>query len=219
MNFPAIAKQTFDLLKENPMFSSISDFIILHLKKIDSPTDRAQFVHDAVDDYNLEVFAHPLVKELVACKIGCSACCHTQVSITEDESELLAQKVLGGIKIDYALLRKQMSAKNEENNFNKLSYEDRKCVFLAEDRTCQVYDDRPSVCRTNAVLGSPSQCSPNPISGEKQTLRLVKTSKADMAIIASFIVSHSSGTLASMLGNTLFKKKSIKKYISNDSVL
>jgi len=219
MNFPAIAKQTFDLLKENPMFSSISDFMIAHLKKIDSPIERAQFVHDAVDDYNLEVFAHPLVKELVACKVGCSACCHTQVSITEDEAELLSQKVLSGIKIDYALLRKQMDAKNEEISFNKLSYEERKCVFLGDDQTCQVYDDRPSVCRTNAVLGSPIQCSPNVASGEKQSLRLVKTSKADMAIMASFILSRSSGTLANMLGVKLLKKKPLKKFISNDLVL
>ncbi len=222
MNFPAIAKQTYDLLKGQQAFSNISAFIILHLKKISSPTERAKFVHNVVDEFNREVFAHPLVKELSGCKAGCTGCCHTQVSITEDEAELLARIVNDGLKIDRAQLQKQMNAGNKSEDFYKLSYESRKCVFLGSNNLCLVYEDRPSVCRTNAVLGDSSQCSTENGYDEKKTLRLVKTSQSDMAIIGSFQVSNNSGTLALMLGKILLKssvKKEIfqkKKSISND---
>ncbi len=221
MNVPAIAKQTFDLLRGQIAFSSITDSIIHHLKKISSPLERARFVHHVVDDYNREVFAHPLVKELSPCKKGCTGCCHTQVSITEDEAQLLASRVQEGVKIDYALLQKQMNAGNCSDEFYKLSYESRKCVFLGTEGLCQVYEDRPSVCRTNAVLGAASQCSTENGISNNQSLRLIKTAKADMAIVGSFFASKKSGTLGFMLGQILSKTTSKngpikKKSISND---
>lgn len=221
MNFPAIAKQTYDSLRGQTAFSKISDFIILHLKKIASPHERARFVHHVVDDYNTEIFAHPLVKQLSPCKAGCTGCCHTQVSITEDEAELLASKIQDGIKIDRALLQKQMNAGNNSDEFYKLSYESRKCVFLGENSLCQVYEDRPSVCRTNAVLGEASQCSTQNGYDSKQALRLIKTSQADMAIVGSFLASKNNGTLAYMIGQILERNSSKKvqpkkKSIHND---
>lgn len=220
MNFPAIAKQTYDQLKEQTAFSKITDFVVLHLKKIASPIERAKFVHNIVDEYNRQIFSHPLVKELSPCKAGCAGCCHTQVSITEDEADLLASIVEGGVKIDFARLQKQMKAGNESGEFYKLSYEDRRCVFLGSDNKCQVYSDRPSVCRTNSVLGEASQCSTENGYNEKQTLRLVKTAEADMAIVGSFLFSKTNGAMAFMLGkillNTSVKPKAKKKTFSNN---
>lgn len=205
MNFPAIAKQTYESLKNQDAFSSISQFIIVHLRKIASPLERARFVHNVVDDYNVSVFSHPLVQKLSPCKAGCSACCHTQVSITEDEADLLISRIHEGLKIDFSALQNQMRAGNDSDEFYKLSYEDRKCIFLGTDKTCQVYSDRPSVCRTNAVLGESSQCSTKEGIGANQELRLVKTSQADMAMMGSFLISKESGTLAQMIGQKLFK--------------
>lgn len=225
MNFPAIAKQTYDTLKNQSAFSSISQFVKDHLKKIISPLERARFLHHVVDDYNREVFAHPLVQKLSPCKAGCSACCHTQVSITEDEAELLASRIEEGLKIDYSQLNLQMQAGNSSDEFYKLSFDERKCLFLNSDNKCQVYSDRPSVCRTNAVLGEASQCSTKEGLSPKQELRLVKTSEADMAIMASFLTSRESGTLALMVGKILGKNtkvspakklKASKKSIFND---
>lgn len=221
MNFPAIAKQTFDLLRGQSAFSSITDSVLFHLKKISSHLERARFVHHIVDDYNREVFAHPLVKELSPCKAGCTGCCHTQVSITEDEARLLASRVQEGVKIDNALLQKQMNAGNCSDEFYKLSYESRKCVFLGSDDLCQVYEDRPSVCRTNAVLGSATQCSTQNGQDIGQPIRLIKTAKADMAIVGSFLASKNNGTLGFMLGQILLKSapkkdQNKKKSISKD---
>ena len=210
MNFPAIAKKSYDLLKSQPAFSSITDFIVHHLKKMSSPLERARFVHNVVDEYNREIFAHPLVKELSPCKAGCSGCCHTQVSITEDEAQLLAARVQEGITINYSLLQKQNEALNCSENFYKLSYDERKCVFLGTNGKCQVYEDRPSVCRTNAVLGEASQCSTKNGLDSTQSLRLIKTSQSDMAIVGSFIASNASGNLAYMLSKFV-SKPSLKK--------
>ena len=38
-------------------------------------------------------------------------------------------------------------------------HQDRKCVFLNDQNECTIYDDRPSVCRTNTVLSDPAACS------------------------------------------------------------
>jgi uncharacterized protein len=200
MNVPAIAKKTFDEMQQNSEFYGIFTLVIESLKKISNKYQRVRQVHQMIDDFNQEVFDHPLVKEYSPCKMGCSACCHTQVSVTEDEAALLASKVKQGLKIDEERLRLQMNAQDSSSEWYKLKYEDRKCVFLSEQGACQVYEDRPSVCRTNAVLGDSSQCDTR--EGIQKTV-LVKTPKADMVICALFHQSKANGTLAHMLGKAL----------------
>lgn len=224
MNIPVIAKNTFDTLRNQPFFLGISQFIVEHLSKISSKAERARFVHNVIDQYNEEVFSHPLVKEHMPCKSGCSACCHTQVSVTSDEAELLIENIEGGVQINHERLALQMKAGNDSDLFFKLSYQDRKCVFLNLKGECQVYNDRPSVCRTNAVLGSADQCD---TSKEQKPLRMIKTSKADMAIVGAFAQSSENGTLPFMIGKLLdIRKKNkstplskLKKLISKDLAL
>ena len=208
MLFPAIAKQTYEKLRGLPAFSDITQFVIEHLKKITSTKERARFVHNVVDEYNREIFAHPIVQQFLPCKSGCSGCCHTQVGITSDEAELLAERINEGIKIDYKLLEIQLNAGNNPAGFYQLEYEERRCIFLGTDDSCRVYSDRPSVCRTNAVLGDASQCVPQEGSGESSTIRLVKTEQADMAIMGSFLMSSESGNIAQMVGKILKKNHS-----------
>jgi Fe-S-cluster containining protein len=152
MNIPAIAKSTFELLSNQPEFRSITDSVMTHLNKIKSNLERARFVHNMVDEYNKEIFSHPLLQEMVPCKSGCTACCHTQVSVTEDEANLLLHNITNGVEIDYNRLSLQTEQGNDTSDFYKLSYQDRKCVFLDEKGACKVYNDRPSVCRTNRLM-------------------------------------------------------------------
>ena len=208
MNIPAIAKSTFELLRNQPEFLEITQSVMAHLNKIKSKLEKARFVHNVVDEYNKEVFAHPLLKQLVPCKAGCSGCCHTQVSVTEDEAELLIHNIdEAGVKIDYERLALQSEAGNDSENYYKLSYKDRACVFLDENGACKVYKDRPSVCRTNSVVGDASQCDTS--TQAQGPLRLVKTPKADMAIVASFATAES-GTLPFMVAK-LLKERSLKE--------
>ena len=203
MNVPAIAKKTFDQLMGQPEFASIVNFVIGHLTKITSKLSRAAFIHQMVDEYNEGIFSHPLVKELSPCRKGCTACCYTQVSVTDDEAELLAQRVLEGTEIDFKRLNIQMQAQDNTEAFYKLDYHHRKCVFLDDEGGCKVYEDRPSVCRTNMVLGDSSQCD---TSVKVKPTRLVRTPKSDMVIYASFLHSKSSGALPHMLGKALQEK-------------
>jgi Fe-S-cluster containining protein len=200
MKVPAIALKTFEELCSRPEFLVISDFILRKLKKIPNPIKRAKYIHKMIDEYNEEIFAHPLVKELTPCKLGCTACCHTQVSVTEDEASLLAKKILGGVTIDEDRLNKQALVSHITNEFYQLSYEDRKCVFLDDMGGCRVYADRPAVCRTNAVLGDAKQCE---TSQGQQQLRLVKTSKSDMVIYAFYRYSKKNGSLPQMVSEQL----------------
>ncbi len=205
MNVPAIAKKSFDLLREKPEFMSIVQGVLSILNKLNQSNKRAKFIHQMVDEFNHEVFSHPIVKEMSPCKSGCSACCHTQVSVTEDEANILLDRISGGVVIDEDLLRRQMVAENSTDKFYRLNYLDRRCVFLDDAGACKVYEDRPSVCRTNAVLGSAEQCD---TSKNVQSTRLVLTHKSDMVIYASFLFSKNSGSLPFMLGKRLLEEKS-----------
>lgn len=201
MNVPAIAKNTFESLRNQPEFLKITQTMISHLQKIKSALERARFVHNVVDEYNKEIFAHPILKEMVPCKAGCSGCCHTQVSVTDDEAELLAHNISNGINIDYARLEKQAQAGNDSEAYFKIPYNERKCVFLDEKGACRVYKDRPAVCRTNAVVGDANQCDTS--QGVQGPIRLVKTQKSDMTIVGAFYVAKESGTLPYMLHKAL----------------
>ena len=200
MNVPAIARKSFEELRQQTAFINIVNFVVEQLSRASSLVVRAKLIHGVVDEFNKEIFSHPLVKELSPCKQGCSACCHTQVSVTSDEADLLVQRIEAGVEINLDRLRLQMATKDDSREFFKLSYEDRKCIFLDGSGSCSVYEDRPSVCRTNAVLGSAQQCETGDTQGQ---LRLVKTPKADMAIYAAYLCSKESGSLPNMLGKRL----------------
>lgn len=200
MNVPAIAKRSFDELQGKSEYSTIVNFVLHRLSKLSDKLKRARFIHKIIDEYNEEIFSHPIVKQLSPCSKGCTACCHTQVSVTEDEAELLAHLIKSGVNIDLERFKIQMNAKDDSRAFYSIKYEDRRCVFLGQDGSCEVYEDRPSVCRTNAVLGEASQCDTKDSIGPT---RLIKTPKADMAIYASYLYSKSSGSLAHMVGKIL----------------
>jgi Fe-S-cluster containining protein len=115
--------------------------------------------------------------------------------------------VKNGVKIDLTRLQIQKKAAKEGKVYTSIPYEARACVFLSDSGGCEIYSDRPAVCRTNAVLGTSEQCSTK--DGKSQTLRLVKTESADMAIMGAFLVSPKSGTLAEMLWDKLDVAKKV----------
>ncbi len=175
-------------------------FLLKKLNKNHDSVKRARYVHRIVDELNDHIFQDAKVKSLSPCASGCSACCHTQVSITSDEAELLAERVREGVEINRENLLIQMAVKNSSQAYYALSFAERKCVFLDTDGKCKVYEDRPSVCRTNAVIGEAAQCD---TSVEIKPTRLIKTPEADLAIYASFLHSTSGGTLPYMLAKAL----------------
>lgn len=200
MRVPAVALQTFQSLSKEPDAVELVQSVLKKLSKLHDPLKRAQYIHRLVDESVVEVFDDPLVKDLSPCTKGCTGCCHTQVSVTEEEGELLAQRIQNGLLVDEERLRMQMSAEYDASAYYALDYDIRRCVFLDDEGGCRVYEDRPSVCRTNAVIGSAEQCDTR---NTIQPTRLVKTPIADLFIYASFLHAKYSGTLAMMVGKAL----------------
>lgn len=96
----------------------------------------------------------------ISCKAGCSACCHQKVDLGAFEGELI-EKYLheNPVPIDRERLRKQTEAlKGEAGSFEKLPFEDRRCVFLSADQTCSIYSVRPLMCRRHFVQSDPAIC-------------------------------------------------------------
>ncbi|EQC47590.1 YkgJ family cysteine cluster protein [Bacteriovorax sp. Seq25_V] len=168
------------------------------LSRIEDPILRARKSHQYVSQYTNEVLNNPIAKKFVTCHRGCSACCHTQVSVNADEAQLLASKVINNeVQVDLTKLYIQGNVENNSEKWFALPYDVRGCVFLDDKGACTVYEDRPSVCRTNNVLSPPKMCETR--DGVERPIRLLNTEKADMAIIASYEVSGDAGTLPSML--------------------
>lgn len=205
MNVPAIAQRTFEESRNNPDLIAIVNMTLEALQKIQTPEERVAFLHTIINDFNVSVFTHPLVKQFSPCKKGCDGCCHTQVSVTEDEAIVLAARIKEGLDIDTERLKIQMETKNDAEKFFKLKYQDRRCIFLDEEGACRVYEDRPSVCRTNAVLGTADQCD---TSVERKPVRLVKTPQSDMVIYSQFLYSNKNGSLHNMVGELVTVEES-----------
>jgi uncharacterized protein len=147
------------------------------------------------------LFEDEIVQENVKCGKGCSFCCHTQVSVTRDEAELLAQRIIDGIDIDLERLYRQSKAENSSGEWYKMDHKTRACVFLGPEGECTVYEDRPSVCRTNNVVSDPANCSTE--DGKEKSVRLLNTYASDMIIMAHFSNSKENGALPQMLFRSL----------------
>lgn len=220
INFPQKAYESFKRLSGLPEFKETFLHLQNILTKITNPIERARKSHRYVDRYTNEVLANPVAKKFLTCHKGCTACCHSQVSVSRDEAELLAHKVIHeGVEIDLQKLYIQGNVENNPRAWFELPYNMRGCVFLAEDGACQVYEDRPAVCRTNNALSSPSQCDTR--DGIEKPVRLLNTEKADMVVIASYEAAGEGGVLPNMLWkalgrlseprNTVTSKKVVKK--------
>lgn len=155
----------------------------------DGPSVAAAF-HRAMDELITEAKQGDTP---ISCKKGCAYCCHIQVHTTPDEAELLLRYCAhAGIEIDWSRVDHQ--AKVER--WRQLDYKSRKCVFLGQDNTCQVYLHRPMACR-KYMVGSPAeQCNsekyPN---GETM---LLTANKAEMMASALFSA-NGSATLPKQL--------------------
>lgn len=202
INIPAIAYKTYSAFKDHPLFSLAYKRSLKLLRKNKSARKRVRLIHDEVDASIDRVFKDPLVKVHVSCQSQCAACCHTQVSATKDEAIVLGDLIQRKkVRVDLDRLEKQVVAQNNGQEWYKLNYQDRKCIFLDENNLCKVYDDRPSVCRTNYVVSDPSLCDPS--DGKTKALQLLKTFEADMIIAAHFHYSKESGILPQMIYEVL----------------
>ena len=143
----------------------------------------------AANEHNLLSAAHAAIKlvdenvnksinditEKIICKKGCSYCCYQNVSTSIGEALLLIHHCKDRkIKINWKQVREQ------NKDWDKLSFKDMKCPFLAGDE-CSVYEARPLVCRMYlSVDGTAEKCNteiPNKV-------RLLASNIADIITMA-----------------------------------
>jgi len=86
-------------------------------------------------DYVDRVMA--LAKGTVACKHGCSACCHGEVALFQPEADLIAAKTG----------RPAKTLAQERRQGTPYTMTTVPCPFLKND-ACSIYAHRPMVCRT-----------------------------------------------------------------------
>lgn len=92
---------------------------------------------------------------------------------------------------------KQSLKKDSSEAWFEQEFQERGCVFLDDKGSCQVYFDRPSVCRTNYAVSDPSACDTS--NGHYQSIRLLKTKKPELITMAAFNLSGEGGSLPYML--------------------
>lgn len=100
--------------------------------------------------YNLMTELGHAAEPYVACGNGCSSCCNMNVTISQIEANLIAEKI--GIK------SKQLarSLTHESGEFMGTP-----CVFL-KDGSCSVYEVRPFACRKHVSFDTSSYwCDPS----------------------------------------------------------
>lgn len=152
-------------------------------------------VHEITDEYMAHMFATSKDGPDVQCHKGCAACCHLNVDVfTQEAVLLLAFAREQGIEIDEARLTRQ--ATKTDDTWHELTPEDQRCVFLADDRTCRVYDHRPGACRKYAVKNDPDRCDMNKYPGGE--VAIVFSIEAEIVHSAAMTV-YGAGNMATML--------------------
>ena len=88
----------------------------------------------------------------VACRVGCSDCCHMNTMIYEHEAIRLAEVTRRKmVRLAYRPINEVFA--------HGAKFNGKPCPFLREDR-CSVYEDRPLVCRTHhSLLDNPTSCN------------------------------------------------------------
>ncbi len=116
--------------------------------------ERGTALHQMMDHELKAVAQLPL-----SCGKGCTGCCHYEVEITQDEATVLHHAVLRGRSVDLDRLHLQAARQRQGPEWRQLGSRENRCVFLGDDGACQVYDERPSICRKHVVTSPAAACT------------------------------------------------------------
>jgi Fe-S-cluster containining protein len=141
---------------ENVLFNirEFFDKSTMQLLAAQSGAGRAELLHHMMEH---ELKASASME--VSCKKGCGGCCHYEVEITQDESELLAEIVTNGFAVDMKRLETQATYERQSPEWAKFWSAENRCVFLSAEGSCGIYEDRPSICRKHSVVTPATSCT------------------------------------------------------------
>lgn len=126
------------------------------LARILPGVSRAKYVQQRTDE---ELAKGGKDSELITCAKGCSACCHLNVGVTDDEAEQLADLVITGkVRINIQRLKMQATLPDDDREWWTMPKERSRCVFLGDNSLCMVYAERPTACRLHNSVDEPWKC-------------------------------------------------------------
>lgn len=161
----------------------------------ESPERVAFTLHEIIDERIARMRETSKHGRDIKCQQGCAACCHLHIGIFPHEAQLLWMVAKDrGISVDAEKLARQAS--KDDEHWHELTPEDQRCVFLGEDRNCQVYEHRPGACRKYHVLSEPELCDMHKHPGGK--VGIVFDVEAEIVHSAAMTV-YSAGNLAAMM--------------------
>ena len=109
----------------------------------------------------------------VACKRGCSSCCHMNVSVTQSEADRLASAAGRSAAI------LTVSPRHDPEEFTGVP-----CPFLDAQGACSVYADRPLACRKHSsFFMNDGPCHPSVM--HRIEVPMVSFSGLDSALMAA----------------------------------
>ncbi|MGC8530189.1 MAG: YkgJ family cysteine cluster protein [Leptospirillia bacterium] len=125
------------------------------------------------------------VESFMSCRASCAACCRMMVGVTRGEGEILRERfrseaagprkdrwlpLLAARSEDLHAVSRLAPMVDPEHPLSSLedmlatceAYEELSvtCPFLGEDRLCQIYEERPLMCRICWTLTDPRDCDP-----------------------------------------------------------
>lgn len=164
MIYTRLLKAIFENYKETLSEEEYTSFVkFVHSMMDQFMNDLSQFsagfargfrMHELID---MEVDQNSHIK--ISCQKGCSACCHLEVEITEDEAAVLIEGIKAGIDIDLDRLHDLAQRNKRDEKWNLGAVPENRCVFLSEQGSCKAYHYRPAACRKAMVISNPNQCA------------------------------------------------------------
>ena len=100
--------------------------------------------------------------ETPSCKRGCTHCCHSFVTVTNEEADyIFAIAKEKNIPLSKKRLAYQARFRSPTDYFTRFGKRTR-CVFLNDKDDCMIYEQRPISCRKYFVITDPEKCKPTP---------------------------------------------------------
>lgn len=124
------------------------------LMQVPSGPARAQRIHQMVDAEMEQEKSIP-----ISCTKGCNHCCHMEVEITSDEALILKGILADGFAIDRDRFIRQSQRPLQDETWRRRHFHpENRCIFLAADGACSVYEARPVMCRRHTVTSPAVHC-------------------------------------------------------------
>lgn len=150
-------------LIDDPKFQEMTADFVSDFSQISDPIMRAQTINSIVDQVITHIqIKNPDLFKTSPCKNGCAHCCHILLSISSDELDLIMETIEDKkITIDYPHLVRQAeiiksmgehTSTNAKRYLKISSYDERRCIFLDENKSCKIYENRPLACRSYFIF-------------------------------------------------------------------